>query len=107
MPVARVAFWKFKPGQRKRGKQLRDQMGDMMRYPGVLAAVWLDSREDLDACLSFVVFESDAAMEAQSNDPGFRAGLGPMAEVAERIPPELHLYDVDFVRIAHGFGKGP
>ncbi len=107
MAVARVAHWKFKPGQRERGKQLRDAMGDMLAYPGVLGAIWLDSAEDPDASLSFVIFESRAAMEANSKDPRFRSGLAPMAEVAERIPPELHVYDVDMAGLKRQLRETP
>jgi quinol monooxygenase YgiN len=107
MAVARVAYWKFKPGQRERGKQLRDAMGDMFAYPGVVGAIWLDSAEDPDASLSFVIFESREALEANGKDPRFRGGLAPMAEVAEKIPPELHLYDVDLAKLAVSFGQTP
>ncbi len=107
MAVARVAYWKFKPGQRERGKRLRDGMGDMFSYPGVVGTIWLDSVEDADASLSFVLFESREAMEANSRDPRFRSGLGPMAEVAERIPPELHVYEVDMAKLAVPLGETP
>ena len=107
MAVARVAYWKFKPGQRERGKQLRDAMGDMFDYPGVVGAIWLDSAEDPNASLSFVIFESREAMEANSKDPRFRSGLGPMAEVAEKIPPELHVYDVDLAELKGKLGETP
>ncbi len=107
MAVARVAYWKFKPGQRAKGKKLRDAMGDMLAYPGVLGAVWLDSTEDPDASLSFVIFESREALEANSRDTRFRSGLAPMAEVAERIPPELHVYDVDLADLKRKLGETP
>ncbi|OGS49407.1 MAG: hypothetical protein A3K68_02690 [Euryarchaeota archaeon RBG_16_68_13] len=105
MAVARVAFWMFKPGQRERRKELRDRMGDVMAYPGVLGAIWLDSRNDPDASLSFVIFESVGAMEANSKDPRFREALAPLAEVVERLPPEIQPHDVDFVRLRAGFGQ--
>ncbi len=107
MAVARVAYWKFKPGQRERGKQLRDAIGDMFAYPGVVGAIWLDSVEDPNASLSFVIFESREAMEANNKDPRFRNGLAPMAEVAEKIPPDLHLYDVDLARLTASVGETP
>jgi quinol monooxygenase YgiN len=107
MAVARVAYWKFKPGQRERGKQLRDAMGNMLEYPGTVGAIWLDSAEDPDASLSFVIFESSEAMEANAKDPKFRSGLAPMAEVAERIPPELHLYHVDLAELKGTLGETP
>ncbi len=107
MAVARVAYWRFKPGQRERGKRLRDAMGDMLGYPGVLGAVWLDSVEEPDASLSFVFFESREAMDANSQDPRFRSGLKPMAEVAEKIPPELHVYEVDMARLREPLGETP
>lgn len=105
MAVARMAYWRFKPGMRARGKQLRDQAGDMLGFPGVVGAVWLDSTEDPDASLSFVVFESREAMEANDRDPRFRAGLRPMAEVVEKLPPELHVYDVDMARLLPDSGQ--
>ncbi len=105
MAVARVAFWKFKPGMREKGKRMRDAMGDMFSFPGVVGAVWLDSAEDPDASLSFVIFESREAMEANGKDPRFREGLKPMAEVLERLPPELHVYDVDLVRLRRDYGE--
>lgn len=107
MAIARVAYWKFKPGQRERGKKLRDAMGDMLAYPGAVGAIWLDSVEDPDASLSFVIFESREALEANSKDPTFRSGLAPMAPVAERIPPELHLYDVDLAELKRKLGETP
>ncbi len=107
MAVARVAYWKFKPGQRERGKRLRDAAGDMLAYPGVVGAIWLDSTEDRDASLSFVIFESREAMEANSKDPTFRSGLAPMAEVAERMPPELRVYDVDMADLKRRLGEMP
>lgn len=107
MAVARVAFWKFKPGQRERGKQLRDEAGDMMSFPGVLGAVWLDSVEDPDASLSFVLFEDRGAMEANDHDPKFRRGLAPMAAVVEKLPPELHTYEVDLARLRTSLGERP
>lgn len=107
MAVARVAYWKFKPGQRERGKRMRDAMGDMFEYPGVQGTIWLDSTEDADASLSFVIFEDREAMEANSRDPRFRSGLKPMAEVAEKIPPELHVYEVDMARLRGAFGEMP
>jgi heme-degrading monooxygenase HmoA len=105
MAVARVAYWKFKPGQRDRGKRIRDEMGDMLSFPGVLGAIWLDSTEDPDGSLSFVIFESREALEANGKDPRFREGLKPMAEVVERLPPELHVYDVDFARLRQDLEK--
>lgn len=105
MAVARVAYWKFKPGMRAQGKRLRDQSGDMFAFPGVIGTIWLDSTEDPDASLSFVVFESREAMEANDRDPRFRAGLKPMAEVVERLPPELHVYEVDVARLVHDSGQ--
>src|SRR5512136_1906786 len=107
MAVARVAYWRFKPGQRDRGKKLRDAMGDMFTYPGVVGAIWLDSVEDPNASLSFVIFESREAMDANSKDPRFRSGLGPMAEVAEKIPPELHVYGVDLAKLTASIGETP
>lgn len=107
MAVARVAYWKFKPGQRERGKQLRDAMGDMFSFPGVVGAVWLDSVDDRDASLSFVIFESREAMEANGRDPRFRKGLEPMAAVLERLPPELRTYEVDLARLQATFGETP
>ncbi len=107
MAVARVAFWKFKPGQRERGKRMRDAMGDMFGYPGVVGAIWLDSEEDPDASLSFVLFESREAMEANAKDARFRSGLKPLAEVAEKIPPELHVYTVDMARLRGSLGEMP
>lgn len=106
MAIARVAYWKFKPGQRERGKQIRDQMGDIFSFPGILGTIWLDSEEDPDASLSFVIFESKEAMEANSRDPRFRDGLKPMAPVTEKLPPELHVYDVDLVRLRREYGQG-
>ena len=107
MAIARVAYWKFKPGQRERGKKLRDSMGDMLEYPGVIGAIWLESTEDPDASLSFVLFENREAMEANSRDPRFRSGLAPMAQVAEKIPPELHVYDVDMASLKEKGGETP
>lgn len=107
MAVARVAYWKFKPGMREKGKRIRDGMGDMFDFPGVVGTIWLDSSEDPDASLSFVLFESGQAMEANSKDPRFRASLGPMAEVVERLPPELHAYDVDMARLTRTLGQSP
>ncbi len=107
MAVARVAFWKFKPGQRERGKRLRDEAGDMFAFPGVVGAVWLDSAEDPDASLSFVIFESLDAMEANNKDPKFRNGLAPLAPLVERMPPELHTYEVDLAKLAGVLGETP
>jgi hypothetical protein len=105
MAVARVAHWKFKPGQRERGKSLRDEMGDMFSLPSVVGAIWLDSAEDPDASLSFVIFESRAAMEANGKDPRFRKGLEPMEAILERLPPELHVHEVDLAKLKAGFGE--
>jgi len=107
MAVARVAYWKFKPGQRERGKRMRDAMGDMFSFPGVVGAIWLDSAEDPDASLSFVIFESREAMEANGKDPRFRKGLEPMAAVVERLPPELHTYEVDMAKLSARLGETP
>lgn len=80
-------------------------MGDMLTYPGVLGTIWLDSTEDPDASLSFVIFESKEAMDANSKDPRSRDGLKPMAAVVEKLPPELRVYDVDLVRLQRDFGQ--
>ncbi|MFA5895616.1 MAG: antibiotic biosynthesis monooxygenase [Thermoplasmata archaeon] len=105
MAVARVAYWKFMQGQRERGKKLLDEMVDMFQYPGVLGSIWLDSTENPDSSLSFVIFESPEALEADAKDPRLREALKPMAAVVERLPPELHAYEVDFVRLRAGFGQ--
>ncbi len=107
MAVARVAYWKFKPGQREEGKKARDEAGDMFGFAGVLGAVWLDSAEDPDTSLSFVIFESREAMEANNRDPNFRTGLAPMAAFVERMPPELHTYEVDFAKLRSPPGETP
>ena len=107
MAVARVAYWKFKPGQREKGKRLRDAMGDMFSFPGVVGAIWLDSVEDADTRLSFVIFESREALEANGKDPRFRKGLEPMAALVERLPPELHTYEVDLARLKAPVGETP
>ncbi len=107
MAVARVAHWKFKPGQREKGKKVRDEAGDMFGFPGVVGAVWLDSVDDPDASLSFVIFESREAMEANNRDPRFRNGLAPMAALVERMPPELHTYELDFAKLKPRTGETP
>lgn len=107
MAIARVAYWKFKPGQREQGKRMRDAMGDMFSFPGVVGTIWLDSAEDPDASLSFVIFESREAMEANGKDPRFRKGLEPMAAVVERLPPELHTYEVDMAKLSSRLGETP
>lgn len=61
MAVAGVAYWRFKPGQRERGKGMRDEVGEMVSYPGVLGTIWLDSQEDPDASLTFVIIENRGA----------------------------------------------
>ena len=100
MALARGAFWKFRPGQRELGKRLRDEVNDLFERPDVLGMVWLDSKDDPDASLSFVVFEDESAMKAQAADPRFQAGIRTMGAALERISPELRLYDVDFVRVS-------
>ena len=86
---------------------MRDAMGDMFSFPGVVGAIWLDSAEDPDASLSFVIFESRKAMEANGKDPRFRKGLEPMAAVVERLPPELHTYEVDMAKLSARLGETP
>ncbi len=54
-----------------------------------------------------MIFESIETLDAISKDPRFREGLKPMAAVAEKLPPELHVYDVDLVRFERDFGKDP
>ncbi len=107
MAVARVAYWRFKPGQREAGKRLRDEAGDMLAFPGVVGAIWLDSVENPDASLSFVLFESREAMEANNRDPKFRQGIAPMAAVVEKMPPELHTYEVDLAKLSAVVGETP
>lgn len=100
MALPRVAFWKFRPGQREAGKRLRDEMNNLFDRPEVLGMAWLDSKEDPDASLSFVLFESEAAMKAHAADPAFQEGIRSMGAALERVPPELHLYDIDLVRVS-------
>jgi hypothetical protein len=84
---------------------MRDEIGDMFNFPGVLGAIWLDSTEDPDASLSFVLFEDREALEANGKDPRFREGLKPVAEVLERLPPELHIYNVDLAKLRRDPGQ--
>jgi hypothetical protein len=63
--------------------------------------------EDSDVGLSFVGFESRETVEANGKDPHFQKGLGPLAEILEELPTELHAYDVNLARLTTRFGETP
>jgi hypothetical protein len=105
MAVARVAYWRSKLGKRKQGKRMQDEREDLFSFAGFVGTIWLDSVEDPDASLNFAIFESWAGMEGNGKDSRFRRGLEPFAAVLERLPPELHVDEVDLVRLKAGFGE--